>query len=108
MLRWGPILLLAVPSGAIADHVVERGLLMATQAGQACTALTVVALVVTGVVAYWHVGILALGTGLANTDNEVRQSLVLETLPVLTSALRRVRGRRSTLPSASDLKESTQ
>jgi len=32
MLHWGPILLLAVPSGAIADRVAKRRLLMATQA----------------------------------------------------------------------------
>src|SRR5437867_9519324 len=60
MLHWGPILLLALPSGAIADRVAKRRLLMATQAAQACTALTVATLVATGVVAYWHVGILAL------------------------------------------------
>ena len=67
MLHWGPILLLAVPSGAIADRVAKRRLLMATQAAQACTALTVAALVATGVVAYWHVGVLAVCAGLANT-----------------------------------------
>ena len=60
MLHWGPILILAVPSGAIADRVAKRRMLMATQAAQACTALTVATLVATGVVAYWHVGILAL------------------------------------------------
>jgi hypothetical protein len=35
LLHWGPILLLAIPSGAIADRVVKRRLLMATQAAQA-------------------------------------------------------------------------
>jgi len=81
LLHWGPILLLAVPSGAIADRVVKRRLLMATQAAQACTALAVAALVATGVVAYWHVGILALCSGLANTlFNVVKQSFVLETV----------------------------
>jgi hypothetical protein len=39
LLHWGPILVLAVPSGAIADRVAKRRLLMATQAVQACTAL---------------------------------------------------------------------
>jgi predicted MFS family arabinose efflux permease len=81
MLHWGPILLLALPSGAIADRVAKRRLLMATQAVQACTALTVATLVATGVVAYWHVGVLALGAGLANTlFNVVRQSFVTETV----------------------------
>jgi hypothetical protein len=44
LLHWGPILLLAVPSGAIADRVAKRRLLMATQAAQAATALTVATL----------------------------------------------------------------
>ena len=81
LLHWGPILLLAIPSGAIADRVVKRRLLMATQAAQACTALAVAALVATGVVAYWHVGILALCSGLANMlFNVVKQSFVIETV----------------------------
>ena len=74
MLHWGPILLLALPSGAIADRVAKRRLLMATQAAQACTALTVAMLAATGVVAYWHVGVLAVCAGLANAlFNVVRQ-----------------------------------
>jgi predicted MFS family arabinose efflux permease len=81
LLHWGPILLLAVPSGAIADRVPKRRLLMATQAALACTALIVAALVATGVVAYWHVGILALCAGLASTlFNVVRESFVRETV----------------------------
>src|SRR6266446_1209078 len=81
MLHWGPILLLAVPSGAIADRVAKRRLLMATQAAQACTALAVATLVATGLVAYWHVGVLAVRAGLANTlFNVVRQSFVNETV----------------------------
>src|SRR5262245_38314899 len=79
LLHWGPILVLAIPSGAIADRVAKRRLLMATQAAQACTALIVAILVATGVVAYWHVGILALCAGLANTlYNVARQSFVIE------------------------------
>src|SRR5207249_1225415 len=81
MLHWGPILLLALPSGAIADRVAKRRLLIATQAAQACTALAVAALVATRVVAYWHVGALALCAGLANTlYNVVRGSFVNETV----------------------------
>ena len=81
LLHWGPILLLAIPSGAIADRVVKHRLLMATQAAQACTALAVAVLVAMGVVAYWHVGILALCSGLANTlFNVVKQSFVIETV----------------------------
>lgn len=81
MLHWGPILLLAVPSGAIADRVAKRRLLMATQAAQAGTALIVAALVATGAVTYWLVGVLALCAGLANTlFNVVKQSFVIETV----------------------------
>src|SRR5437667_303024 len=72
----------AVAAGArIANRVAKRRLLMATQAAQACTALTIATLVATGVVAYWHVGILALCAGLAHTlFNVVRQSFVSETV----------------------------
>jgi predicted MFS family arabinose efflux permease len=78
-LQWGPMLLLAVVSGAIADRVPKRRLLMATQGTLACTTLTLAALVATGAVAYWHLGILALCAGLANTlDNPARQSFVIE------------------------------
>src|SRR2546427_204197 len=48
LLHWGPILLLALPSGAIADRVAKRRLLIATQAAQACTALTVATVGVEG------------------------------------------------------------
>ena len=81
LLHWGPILVLAIPSGAIADRVAKRRLLMATQAAQACTVLTVAVLVATGMVAYWHVGVLALCTGVANTlFNVVRQPFMMETV----------------------------
>ena len=78
-LQWGPMLLLAIVSGAIADRVPKRRLLMATQAAMACTALALATLVATGTVAYWHLGILAVCAGLANTlDNPARQSFVIE------------------------------
>jgi len=81
LLHWGPILLLAVPGGAIVDRVAKRRLLMATQAAQACTALAVAALAATGVIAYWHVGVLALCAGLANTlYNVARGAFVNETV----------------------------
>src|SRR3989441_7971536 len=81
LLHWGPILILAIPSGAIADRVPKRRVLMATQAAQACTTLSLVVLVATGTVAYWHVGVLALCAGLANTlFNVVKNSFVPETV----------------------------
>jgi len=79
LLHWGPILLFAVPSGVIADRVPKRRLLMATQAVLACTTLALATLLATGVVAYWHIGILALCAGLANTlYNVARQSFVID------------------------------
>jgi predicted MFS family arabinose efflux permease len=79
MLHWGPILVLAIPSGVIADRVPKRRLLMATQASLACTTLTLATLVATGVVAYWHVAILALCAGLVTTLYSVaRQSFMIE------------------------------
>lgn len=79
MLQWGPMLFGAIPSGAVADRVPKRRLLMATQAVRAGAALTLAALVVTGTVAYWHICVLALCAGLANTlDNVARQSFVIE------------------------------
>src|ERR671935_691721 len=51
-LHWGPILLLALPSGAIADRVAKRRLLVVTQAAQASTALIVAILVATGLIAF--------------------------------------------------------
>ena len=81
LLHWGPILILAVPSGAIADRVAKRRLLMLAQAAQACAVLTIATLVATDAVAYWHVGILALGAGVANTlFNVVKNSFVSETV----------------------------
>jgi MFS family permease len=71
-LQWGPYPLRSVPSGVIADRVPKRRLLMATQAALACTTLTLATLVVTGVVAYWHVAILALCAGLVTTLDSVR------------------------------------
>src|SRR5947208_3306954 len=61
--------------------VAKRRLLIVTQAAQACTALTLATLLATGVVAYWHVGILALCAGLANTlFNVAKNSFVTETV----------------------------
>lgn len=81
LLHWGPILILALPSGAVADRFAKRRVLILAQAGQAFTALIVAVLAATGIVAYWHVGLLALCAGLANTlFNVVKQSFVIETV----------------------------
>ncbi|SRR6266540_765884 len=124
MLHWGPILLLALPSGAIADRVAKRRLLIATQAAQACTALTVATLVATGVVAYWlmslftliHGGCFPIAAPLIGAVAE-RSSVSaaffvwgaggLAALALLMGDRRRFDRRRSTLASTIDMKAST-
>jgi MFS family permease len=69
-LQFGPMLLFSVVSGAIADRLPKRQLLMATQTALAAQALTLAVLVGSGHVQYWHVGVLAALAGFANTlDN---------------------------------------
>jgi predicted MFS family arabinose efflux permease len=74
-LQWGPMLIFALVTGAIADRWPKRRLLMATQAALGGQSLVLGTLVATGHVQYWHIGVLAVAAGLANTlDNPARQS----------------------------------
>lgn len=74
-LQWGPMLFLALVSGAIADRLPKRRLLMATQAAMGVQALILGTLVLTGQVRYWHIALLAVASGIANAlDNPARQS----------------------------------
>jgi len=78
-LQFAPMLALSIFSGAIADRVPKRRLLIATQSVLACQALALAALVWLGHVQYWHVAALAFVLGLVNAlDNPTRQSLVSE------------------------------
>jgi predicted MFS family arabinose efflux permease len=78
-LQFAPMLLFSVISGAIADRLNKRRLLMATQLALAAQAFTLAVLVATGHVQYWHVAVLAVLAGIANTvDNPARQSYVVE------------------------------
>jgi predicted MFS family arabinose efflux permease len=78
-LQFSPMLLFSVISGAIADRLNKRRLLVATQLALAGQAFTLAALVATGHVQYWHVAVLAVLAGFANTvDNPARQSYVVE------------------------------
>ena len=75
-LQFGPILLFSIVSGAIADRVRKRRLLLVTQSVMGGQALVLGALVYGGHVEYWHVAVLATGVGLANVlDGPARQSL---------------------------------
>ena len=81
-LQFAPMLVLAVFSGAVADRLPKRRLLMTTQSVLAGQALALAALTWLGHVQYWHVAALALVLGIVNTvDNPTRQSLVSELVP---------------------------
>jgi len=78
-LQFAPILLFSVVAGALADRFPKRRLILATQGVLCLQALTLAALVATGHVRYWHVGVLALVYGLANVlDMPSRQSFIVE------------------------------
>ena len=78
-LQFGPILVLSIVTGAVADRVPKRRLLMATQSTLAVLAVVLAALVVSGRVHYWHVATVAMLGGLAAAfDGPARQSLMAE------------------------------
>jgi predicted MFS family arabinose efflux permease len=78
-LSFAPVLLFAIVGGAVADRLPKRRLLVATQSVLATQTLTLAALVWTGHVQYWHVCVLAIVYGIANTiDLPTRQSFVVE------------------------------
>jgi predicted MFS family arabinose efflux permease len=78
-LQFGPILLFSIVSGALADRLPKKRLLIVTQSVLGGQALLLGALVYAGHVEYWHVAVLATGVGLANVlDGPARQSLVAE------------------------------
>jgi predicted MFS family arabinose efflux permease len=78
-LQFAPILLFSLASGALADRVRRRRLIVFAQTAQGCQALGLGALVASGHVEYWHVVVLAFCSGLINVlDQPARQSLVAE------------------------------
>jgi MFS family permease len=78
-LQFGPVLLFSLVSGAVADRLPKRRILIATQATLGCQAVLLAVLAGTGVAQYWHIGVLAFTAGLANTiDMPARQSFVAE------------------------------
>jgi MFS family permease len=78
-LQFLPMLLLGPWGGMLADRYSKRKLLILTQVFMGVTAVTLGVLDLTGVVAVWHVFVLAalLGLGTA-VDNPARQSFVVE------------------------------
>jgi predicted MFS family arabinose efflux permease len=78
-LSFAPVLLFAIVGGAVADRLPKRRLLVATQSLLATQTLTLATLVWTEHVQYWHVCVLAIVYGIANTiDLPTRQSFVVE------------------------------
>lgn len=77
--QFGPVLLLGIPAGVVADKVPKRNLLIVTQAIFAALAAMLSYLVFTGQVALWHVYLLAGLFGITNAfDMPARQAFVSE------------------------------
>ncbi|HEY2992578.1 MAG TPA: MFS transporter [Methylomirabilota bacterium] len=78
-LQFGPILLLSIVTGAFADRLPKRRLLVTTQVTLAILALVLAALVLSGRVRYWHVGVVAVLAGITQAfDSPARQSYLAE------------------------------
>src|SRR5437773_2333834 len=78
-LQFGPMLFLSFLSGALADRVRKRRLLLLTQSALMLQAFALATLDRTGQIQYWHVAVLAALYGIANTlDLPARQSFVVE------------------------------
>ncbi len=78
-LHFAPVLLFSVFTGALADRLPKRRVLLCTQLCIAYLALTLGILVRFGHVEYWHVCVLALLLGCVNTvDMPTRQSFVAD------------------------------
>lgn len=78
-LQFTPVLLFAIPGGAIADRLSKRRLLMITQTVLMLQALALTILVWTGHVRYWHVAVLSTVYGLAQSlDMPTRQSFITD------------------------------
>jgi MFS family permease len=78
-LRFGPVLVLGLFGGLIADAVSKRAALVITQLSAAAISLTLGILVASGTVEVWHVYVLALLLGVVNAfDMPIRQAFVVE------------------------------
>jgi MFS family permease len=78
-LQFTPMLLLSFVAGALADRLPKRRLIIASQAVLFLQALCLAMLVQFGHVQYWHVALLALAYGVANTiDMPTRQAFLVE------------------------------
>ncbi|HEV8473925.1 MAG TPA: MFS transporter [Methylomirabilota bacterium] len=78
-LQFAPMLVLSFFAGALADRLPKRRLIIASQSVLFVQALLLAVLVHLGHVQYWHVALLALLYGVANTvDMPSRQAFIVE------------------------------
>jgi predicted MFS family arabinose efflux permease len=78
-LQFGPILLFSIVTGAFADRLSKRRLLVTTQLALATLAVVLAALVASGRIRYWHVGVVAVLAGFTQAfDAPARQSFLAE------------------------------
>ncbi|HXU91904.1 MAG TPA: MFS transporter [Methylomirabilota bacterium] len=78
-LQFTPMLLLSFVAGALADRLPKRRLIIASQIVLFLQSLGLAALIEFGHVQYWHVALLALVYGIANTiDMPTRQAFLVE------------------------------
>jgi MFS family permease len=78
-LQFGPMLGFSFLAGAIADRLPKRRLIIATQTALMLQAFALALLARSGHVQFWHVAVLAVCYGLANTlDMPTRQSFIVE------------------------------
>ncbi len=79
MLQWLPVLFFSLIGGVVADRVSKRGLIVVTQTIQMLQAFALGALVLSGVVRFWHVAVLAMMLGLSSAfDMPTRQAFIFE------------------------------
>jgi MFS family permease len=77
--QFTPMLVLSFLAGALADRLPKRRLILVSQTVLFAQALVLAVLVQLGHVAYWHVAVLALVYGVANTlDMPTRQAFLVE------------------------------
>lgn len=78
-LQFTPVMLFSLFAGVIVDRFSKRKLLIFTQVSFMTLAIIQAILVLTGLVRFWHLAIIALITGCINTiDMPTRQSFVIE------------------------------
>ena len=78
-LQFGPILLLSVFAGILADRLTKRNILIFTQTVQGALALTLAGLVWSGHARYGNVAVLAMMLGVMTAlDQPTRQSFIME------------------------------